>query len=329
MQSYQSHRRVAMLYQQMMRARYAFSKSFDEAQIVILHLEPHNYERLYRQYPVLFRKYVIAYCVWEANPLPVAYQQSLRYVQEVWTCSKYCHSIFVPHHPKVVHVPHPIHRDLACTETDLACIRAEINYSPDYTFYLSFTRTLGTRKNVAGLVRAFERINRITPNTRLILKGIPGDPYYDVNNPNIIYLQRHLSEAQINALYRSCQCYVSAHHSEGWGLPISDAMLLGMPVVATGYSGNLEYMNKDNSFLTEFREEYIRREDRFGLFTGSMKWAYPSEENLSYHMGRVYETRHTSLMSATIARAQLDVRKFSMDAVRGVVYRQITWRARP
>jgi len=65
--NYQSHRRVATLYKQMLSRRYAFAKAIGDADVVILHLEPHDYESIYDALPALRTKYVISYCVWEAT----------------------------------------------------------------------------------------------------------------------------------------------------------------------------------------------------------------------------------------------------------------------
>jgi glycosyltransferase involved in cell wall biosynthesis len=47
----------------------------------------------------------------------------------------------------------------------------------------------------------------------------------------------------------NCDSYISLHRSEGFGLTMAEAMYFSKPVIATGYSGNLEFMNEENSFL--------------------------------------------------------------------------------
>ena len=53
------------------------------------------------------------------------------------------------------------------------------------------------------------------------------------------------------SLYASADCFISLHRSEGLGLGMMEAMLLGKPVIATGWSGNLDFMTADNSRLVE------------------------------------------------------------------------------
>ena len=50
----------------------------------------------------------------------------------------------------------------------------------------------------------------------------------------------------------ACDCYVSLHRSEGFGLTVAEAMLLGKPVIATRYGGTLEFMNDDNAYLVDW-----------------------------------------------------------------------------
>ena len=67
--------------------------------------------------------------------------------------------------------------------------------------------------------------------------------------------------------------YVSLHHSEGFGYTLAEAMLLGVPAVATGYSGNLDFMTDHNSHLVAWREVPITRRD--GPFESGTVWAEP------------------------------------------------------
>jgi len=69
----------------------------------------------------------------------------------------------------------------------------------------------------------------------------------------IVLIGRELSDTETKNLVRCCDCFVSLHRSEGFGRFLAEAMFLGKPVVATGYSGNREFMNPDISCLVGFR----------------------------------------------------------------------------
>ncbi len=291
--NYQSHRRVASVYKQMLSRRYSFAKSIDEADVVILHLEPHDYESIYNALPRLRNKFVISYCVWEASELPVAYQRSLALVQEVWTCSEYCLSIIKKHHARVFRIPHTIERETASHDVDDAIIHRLISFDPHNYYLLSIGRTLGART---------------------ILRS---------QDPRVFYLPMTFSASQMNALYKAADVYVSAHHSEGWGLTLSDAILFGKPVVATGYSGNLEFMSHDNSFLIRCAENYIREDDVFALFTTQMKWADPNPHHLEEILMSLYKGDLRAEAVQKSKRALEDSKRYSNDSVKDILFERM------
>ena len=317
--NYQSHRRVALVYKHMLSQHYTFAKSIDDADVVILHLEPHSYEAIYDTLPILKKKYTISYCVWEASELPLAYQRSLALVQEVWTCSQYCADVIKKYHPRVFRIPHSIEREQSSHDLDEVIIRRLICFDPRYYYFLAIGRTRIFRKNLRGLVRIFEAARSSMPNARLIIKGASEDPLLRSQDPRIFYLPMTLSESQINALYKVIDVYVSAHHSEGWGLTLSDAMLFGKPVVATGYSGNLEFMDDNNSFLIRFTESDIRGDEVYGLFTTQMKWAYPDPSHLEDILISLFNgTRRTEAVAKS-KRALEDSKRYSNDSVKNIL----------
>src|SRR5437016_2432995 len=144
--NYQSHRRVASVYRHMLSQRYILAKSLDDADVVILHLEPHNYESIFNSLPILRTKYVISYCVWEASELPVVYQRSLGLVQEVWTCSEYCLRVIKKYHPHVFRIPHTIERAQSNYDVDEVIVRRLICFDPHNYYFLCIARTCIYRK---------------------------------------------------------------------------------------------------------------------------------------------------------------------------------------
>jgi len=318
--NYQSHRRVAEIYKQMLSRRYTPAESIESADVVVLHLEPHNYASIYDRFPALRSKYVISYCVWEASELPDTYQRSLALVQEVWTASKYCVDVIKQHHRNVFRVPHTMERELHSHQIEDEIVRRLIGYDPQDYYFLSIGRTLGSRKNLTGLVKLFETTASSMPRARLVIKGLPKDPILQSPDKRVVYLPLGLSESQINALYKAVDVYVSAHHSEGWGLTLSDAMLFSKPVVGTGYSGNLEFMNESNSFPVRFSENYIREEELFGLFTPQMKWADPDMDHLRDLMLSLYNGTLRKEAAHKAQQAIEDSKMFSTDAVRELLF---------
>jgi glycosyltransferase involved in cell wall biosynthesis len=84
---------------------------------------------------------------------------------------------------------------------------------------------------------------------------------------------RHLARDDMLALIAGADCYVSLHHAEGFGYTMAEAMAYGVPVVASGYSGNLEYMTAENSYLVPCKETFVRNPD--GPFQRGSIWGEP------------------------------------------------------
>ncbi len=87
------------------------------------------------------------------------------------------------------------------------------------------------------------------------------------------------------ALVAAADCMVSLHRSEGLGLHLAEAMWLGTPVIATRYSGNLDFMNDDNSLLIDF--DLVNVEHGEGVYPSSAKWAAPDLDQAAAAMRRI------------------------------------------
>jgi len=237
----------------------------------------------------------------------------LELVQEVWVPSQYCRAVFERYHPRVHVVPYVVDRDLKCSDLDRAAVRQMVNFNPARIYYLTITKVWDKRKNVQFLIDAFERLRGDMPDARLIVKAGVGEQQPRISDERIIVVNANLTDRQVAALYECADVYVSAHHSEGWGLTMADAMLFGKPTIATGYSGNLEFMDAGNSFLIAFEEDYIREEDLFGSFTNRMRWAYPSQKDLEDKLLLLYGLRDNAAVQEEIQsklKAAASLRRF-------------------
>ena len=119
--------------------------------------------------------------------------------------------------------------------------------------------------------------------------------------PRIVVLDRQLEATDVPRLYRAADAFVLASHGEGWGRPYMEAMAMGLPTIATRWSGNLEFMDDDNSYLLG----YTLVEAAPAWMRGQ-RWAEPSLGDLRRVMRRVYE--HPEEAARVGARAQADVR---------------------
>jgi glycosyltransferase involved in cell wall biosynthesis len=128
---------------------------------------------------------------------------------------------------------------------------------PVFLFAFDYLSTV-ERKNPWGLVDAFEAAFAPGEGPLLVIKSINAERRPDQaerlrlrvhGSSDVLLLENYLDAEDRDALVALCDCYVSLHRSEGLGLTMAEAMGLGKPVIATGYSGNLQFMTEANSFL--------------------------------------------------------------------------------
>jgi hypothetical protein len=110
--------------------------------------------------------------------------------------------------------------------------------------------------------------------------------------------------AEIRDLMAACDAYASLHRSEGLGLTITDAMAHGKPVIATGWSGNMDFMNVANSFPVRF--ELVEIERNVGPYRSGETWARPSEEHAAEMMRLVFEDRQAARVRGQAAKREIE-----------------------
>ena len=104
---------------------------------------------------------------------------------------------------------------------------------------------------------------------------------------NITVIDQVYSPDEVLSLMDACDAYVSLHRSEGLGLTMAEAMLMGKPVIATNFSGNVDFMDDSNSLLV--RHELVKLGKPIPPYDADLEWAEPSVEHAAQLMRRVYE----------------------------------------
>jgi glycosyltransferase involved in cell wall biosynthesis len=221
---------------------------------------------------------IIGYWAWELPRLPEDWNASFRYVHEIWVPSRFTRDAVAAATDKPVHVvPHPIPY-VAPTPN----MRGKLGLPSDALVVLNVFH-LGSafsRKNPLAAVAAFrkafgERSDRVL-SIKLINNGGP-QARRALDNaiagaPNIRVIDGMLPESEMAGLMDAADIVISLHRAEGFGLVPAQAMALGKPVVATAWSGNLDFMNNDNSALVSYSMIPVRDPD--GAFEhGDQCWA--------------------------------------------------------
>ena len=174
-------------------------------------------------------------------------------------------------------------------------------------FFMFDISSVMERKNPLGLFRAFRRAFP-KGEAQLVVKATRGESFPEdtatlrkaAEKAEVTLIERLLPRDEVMGLMAACDCYVSLHRSEGVGLTMAEAMLMGKPVVATGYSGNLDFMNDDVSLLVDHRMVPLGRD--IGPYPAEASWAEPSEEHAAELMRRVFEARDEATRMGERAR---------------------------
>jgi glycosyltransferase involved in cell wall biosynthesis len=285
---YRSHRRAGLDYIGALKAQGAHLVDvLTEADVVIIHDEPATLPFYYQNWPLLRQRYVIAYAVCETTVMAPDRLRSLSNVNEVWTSATYCQTAIAAAQRPVTVIPHivsPNEADDAAAER----LRSRLGLSADCFIFYTIGQ-LEERKNIEAGIRAFAEL--AAGDARfVVISTLPlSDEMRSV--PGILNPMEYFSDEDIAALHRIGHCYVSPHCGEGWGFCMSDAMARGNLVIATGYSGNMDYMDADSALLARYSVETIRLPEartRLGFDPSSVEpqWAYVDEGDLRNLMSR-------------------------------------------
>jgi glycosyltransferase involved in cell wall biosynthesis len=134
----------------------------------------------------------------------------------------------------------------------------------------------------------------------------------------VVLIDEVLTREQVYSLQAACDCLLSLHRAEGFGLAPAEMMYLGKPVIATGWSGNMEFMTPMNSFPVEYTLEPLQRS--IGVYQAGLNWAEPSVEHAAHCLLRLLNDKN--LASQIGARGAKTMRtEFSARAI-GKRYRE-------
>lgn len=229
--------------------------------------------------PYAAKAYRIAYWAWELPVAPRFWPSARGLVSEIWTCSDFskrsleqCYSV------PVLAVPHVIHPSGAPAKT---------RGVPFEVLAFADSRSSLRRKNPEGALSAFSAAFGNSDRVRLTLK-LTGrrDDCKDLleraaRMPNVRLITDYLHEADLRKLFQTSHVLLSLHRAEGFGIPMLEAMSHGTPVIATNWSGNLDYMDGSNSMLVPCSMTPIGNDPVYARYADTL-WAEPDIDHAAH-----------------------------------------------
>jgi glycosyltransferase involved in cell wall biosynthesis len=236
-------------------------------------------------------RYNIGFWTWELPEFPDEWVSSFGCVDEVWVPSSFVHdAVFSKSTVPVVRVPYSIKKPA------IPYLTREFFQLPGHGFLFLMMydiHSIEERKNPRGAIQAFRQAFSSTDqDVGLVIK---------VNNASaeeLAILRRELvghksvhiidtvmDRYEVDSLISCCDCFVSLHRSEGFGLVIAEAMALGRPVIATNWSGNTDFMKTGNAACVDFELHQLGRD--YGPYKAHQYWAEPNIEHAAWWMQKL------------------------------------------
>ncbi len=212
--------------------------------------QPKDYHRLLAQPPLGFREgYRIGYLVTEFETAPQGWEFIFDIVHEIWTPSAFCaNAIAQATGIPVKVVPYPVSiQDVP----PLPRRRFDIDGRQFLGMAIMDLSSCPERKNPLAHVKAWKLAFGNDPTAHLIMK-VRFNKYTQFARKelieavggaqNIRLVEEVFDDASMCAFQRMADVYLSLHRAEGYGLNIHEMLEIGTPVIATGWSGNMDFM---------------------------------------------------------------------------------------
>ncbi|GAA0889921.1 glycosyltransferase family 4 protein [Rhodanobacter soli] len=257
-------------------------------------------------------RYTIACWFWELEKFPDEWLPALQRVDGVMVSTSFIrHAVAKVTDKPVWSVPLPVNQS-----PDSGLVRADFGLEEDdFIFLCSFDfNSYLARKNPRAAIEAFRRaFADRRPNVKLLVKSSNGHRHPEKlrallnaagTDDRIIVRDEVIDRDDLGALQRCADAYVSLHRAEGFGLGLAECMRLGKPVIATAWSGNMEFMTSDNSCLVDYRLVPVG-EGEYPHHVGQ-RWAEANVDHAAELMRRLVDD--SGFAAAIGARAAHDIR---------------------
>ena len=253
--------------------------------------------------------YRAAILYWESEEPPADLEERLRSFDEVWAPTRFLADAF----RKRLSIPViPMLPGLELAEFE-ALPRSFFDLSNDRFLFL-FTYDLASyqlRKNPLALIAAFRKAFPLTESVGLVIKVSRGSDFpadfaelqCACSDNAVTLIDRVMPRDELLGLMKTCDAYASLHRAEGLGLGMAEAMLMGKPVIATAYSGNIDFMTAATAYLVNYDRVLVPQS---APYPAGSYWAEPSIAHAAELLRKVVDNREESRATGQRAKAHLE-----------------------
>lgn len=229
-------------------------------------------------------RYRIGYWAWELARAPQSWVETSKAYHEIWVPSQFVADSMIAAgvQARVRLAPHPIGSEpLFKVEAN----RAEFGMPSGMFCVLALgdLNSSAVRKNLIGAIEIFKRAFPVQGRAQLIVKTQAEDEHPRFRTAaaaaadgreDVRFLEGQMTLEKTRSLLASCDVVLSPHRAEGFGLSLAEALTLGRPVLATGWSGNMDFMAEAPGGLIDYKLVPVR--DATGIYAETdQQWAEP------------------------------------------------------
>jgi glycosyltransferase involved in cell wall biosynthesis len=273
----------------------------DERVLMVVNETPNKYD----QFDIAGKVRKVGYTMFETYDLPSDWREPLLLMDEIWVPSDFNIETFTDSFiPECMLHKMPLPIDISSFP---AVNKLELKNMNKFKFLTVMSSH--SRKDLSLAIKSYYKAFSAADDVSFIVKvNSKVDveslisilnrnlfPDYDIRNPNLPHvaiIKSEMEDRKMAELYNSVDVYVSTERGKGWDLPSFEAMASGIPVINTDWSGNTEFMTRENSLLVppekydEFCAEDITSESK--LYGGQL-WPMVSTEAFSEAMRQMYD----------------------------------------
>jgi glycosyltransferase involved in cell wall biosynthesis len=255
---------------------------------------------------------VIGWWAWELDRLPRRWLHAYSFYDEIWASTAFARGAFAREGLRPVK---QVAMAVVAPVLEAAPDRARMNLPQDATVFLFMFdfRSYASRKNPEAVVQAFlSAFPDSEENVRLVIKTQGGSaaaiPWRRLNalcrDPRIEIRDMSISRAGVLELIQTADAFVSLHRSEGFGRGPAEAMLMGKPVIVTGYSGTVDFATPDCAYVVGYRLVPVG----VGEYPGAegQTWADANIAQAAQAMRRIHDDPDSARATGERGRARIE-----------------------